>query len=60
MDIDPLGQMTSLMSWRTQQLSQIKMLKAEHQMEMDMIARFGEAVRAAPAPGTGTRVDKSA
>lgn len=60
MDVDLLAQMTSLLATRTQGLAQIKMLKVQHQMEMDMIARLGEAVRAAPAPGTGTRVDKTA
>jgi hypothetical protein len=52
--------MTALLAARTQGLAQIKMLKAEHEMQMDMIARLGEAIKAAPAPGTGTRVDKTA
>ena len=60
MSADLLTQMTALLAARTQGLAQIKMLTVQQQMEMDMIARLGEAIKAAPAPGTGTRVDKSA
>lgn len=60
MSVDLLTQMTAMLAARTQGLAQIKMLKAEHEMQMDMIARLGEAIKAAPAPGTGTRVDKTA
>jgi Putative motility protein len=60
MDVDLLTQATSMMAARTQGLAQIKMLKVQHEMEMDMIARLGEAIKAAPPPGTGTRVDKTA
>ena len=58
--IDIATQMTSMLAARTQGLMQVKLMKAQHQMEMDMIARLGEAIKAAPAPGTGTRVDKTA
>ena len=58
--VDLVTQMTGMLAARTQGLMQIKMLKAQHDMQMDMIARLGEAIKAAPAPGTGTRVDKTA
>lgn len=60
MDIDLVSQMTSMMTARAQGLMQIKMLKAQHDMQMQMIAQLGEAIKAAPAPGTGTLVDRTA
>jgi hypothetical protein len=60
MSVDLAMQMTALLAARTQGLMQVKMMKVQHDMQMDMIARLGEAIKAAPAAGTGTRVDKTA
>jgi hypothetical protein len=60
MDMSVVTQMTAMLAARTQGLAQVKMLKVQHDMQMDMIARLTEAVKAAPPPGSGTRVDKTA
>ncbi len=53
-------QMTSMLAARTQGLAQIKMLKAEHQMAMQLVEMVAEVAKSAPPPGQGTRVDKTA
>lgn len=60
MDIDPAALMVAMMSARTQQLTQIAVVKKQHDMQMDLIARLAEVARAAPPPGTGNVVDRTA
>jgi hypothetical protein len=60
MDIDPAQMMIGLMAARTQQLTQIAVLKKQHEMELDLISRLTEVAKSAPAPGTGQHVDKLA
>ena len=60
MEIDPLAQMVSLQAARTQGLIGIAVLKKQHEMEMQLIDMLSAVAKAAPPPGQGTRVDKSA
>jgi hypothetical protein len=60
MDVDPAATMVSMLAARTQQLTQIAVIKEQHQMQMDLIARLAEVARSAPPPGTGTVVDRTA
>ncbi|MGV3651939.1 MAG: hypothetical protein ACO1OK_10970 [Devosia sp.] len=53
-------QMAMLSAQRTQGLVEIAVAKKSHQMQMDFIAMIDDVARAAPPPGQGTQVDKSA
>lgn len=53
-------QMTTLSAQRNQGLVEIALARKSHQMQMDLIARIDEVARAAPPPGQGRLVDKSA
>jgi hypothetical protein len=60
MGVDVLSQMMSLQAMRTQGLVDIAVLKKSHEMQMQLLQVLDEAVRSAPPPGTGGRVDKTA
>ena len=60
MDVDPAAMMVGLMAAQTQQLTQIAVVKKQHEMEMDLISRLAEVAKAAPPPGTGTVLDRTA
>jgi hypothetical protein len=60
MDIDPAQMMVGLMAARAQQLTQIAVLKKQHEMELDLSTRLTEVATSAPVPGAGQHIDKLA
>ena len=53
-------QLAMMTAAKTHGLTQIAVVKQQHDMEMSLIAMIDAAVRALPPPGQGTRVDKVA
>lgn len=60
MDMSLVDQTLAMKAAQTKQIAGIKMLKAEHQMQMSLIEMIDEVARSAPPPGQGTVVDRSA
>jgi hypothetical protein len=60
MNTDLAVQMTSLTLAKVQGSVEIAVLKQQQQMDQSLIAMIDDAVRAAPPPGQGLRVDKLA
>jgi hypothetical protein len=60
MEIDPAAMMAGLMAARTQQLTQIAVLKKQHEMQLDLISQLAEVAKSALPPNQGTRLDKTA
>lgn len=59
--MDIAAQAIAMKQAQTQQLAQIKMMKAQNDMQKQLIEMIDAVVQSAPAPdGQGTRVDKSA
>lgn len=59
-DMSLVNQMLAMKMAQTREIAGMKMLKAEHDMQRTLIDMIEEVARAAPAPGQGTAVDKSA
>ena len=49
-----------LLAQKTQGLAEMKIMKANHDMEMSLINMLSEVALSAPEPGTGLTVDKRA
>lgn len=61
MSLDIATQAIAMKQAQTQQLAQIKMIKAQNDMQKQLIEMIDAVVESAPVPdGQGTRVDKSA
>lgn len=61
MSMDIAAQAVALKQAQTQQLAQIKMMKAANDMQKQLIEMIDSVARSAPAPdGQGSKVDKTA
>lgn len=61
MSMDIAAQAVALKQAQTQQLAQIKMMKAANDMQKQLIEMIDVVARSAPVPdGQGTKVDKTA
>jgi len=60
MDIDPVASVLAARTAGTQNTIQLAVLKKNHEMEMSLITMVDQLVRAAPAAGQGTKIDKIA
>lgn len=60
MDTDLSSQLIAAQSSKTQFSAQIAVVKKNHEMEMAVVNIVDQAVRSAPPPGQGTKVDKIA
>ncbi len=61
MSMDIAAQAVALKQAQTQQLAQIKMMKAANDMQKQLVEMIDAVARSAPAPdGQGTKVDKTA
>lgn len=58
--MDIAAQMATMSAARTQGQVGIAVARKSHEMQMDFIAMIDAVVKAAPPPGQGMQVDKSA
>ena len=58
--MDVATQVVTMRAAATQQLAQVAIAKKQHQMEMNLVSMLAEVAKAAPPPGQGLAVDKSA
>ncbi|MCB1517315.1 MAG: hypothetical protein KDJ19_06845 [Hyphomicrobiaceae bacterium] len=61
MDMNLVTNVLATRQAATQQVAQFKIIKKQHDMQMDLINMLAEVAKSAPVPsGQGTIVDKSA
>lgn len=61
MDMNLVTNVLATKQAATQQVAQFKIIKKQHDMQMDLISMLTEVAKSAPVPnGQGTIVDKSA
>jgi len=60
MDTDLTAQLAAVQTANTRHSLAITMVKKNHEMQANLVTMIEDAVRAAPPPGQGIRVDKQA
>lgn len=60
METDLAMMLVSARAQATQATAMMKIIKKNHEMQMQLVDMVAEVARSAPPPGQGTRVDKTA